>query len=72
MTAEGAVWTLGGLVLAVSGVSFVGILSFADRLIPGLGTLRAAAPEWVTLAVVVLGAGLVLAGATMTRVGRTG
>jgi hypothetical protein len=58
--------------LAVSGVSFVGILSFADRLIPELGTLRGAAPEWVSLAVLVLGAGLVLAGLLMTRVGRTG
>jgi hypothetical protein len=69
MTADAPVWTLCGLLLAAAGVVFVGIFAFADRLIPGLWTLGDAGPAWVTLVVVGLGAGLVLAGATMTRFG---
>jgi hypothetical protein len=62
MSAEGSLWTFSGLMLAASGVVSVGILWYGGTVVPALGTLRETAPPWVRVAVLSVGAGLVLAG----------
>jgi hypothetical protein len=73
MSAEGSLWTLSGLVLAASGALAVGILWYAGTVVPALGTLQETAPRWARLAVLAVGAGLILAGlVAATRTGPGG